>query len=566
MSLIGSLNIGRSALTTHQAAIQTIGNNIANAGNENYTRQVSKLDAVQGQKYQQGIFLGAGVNLASVQRQIDEALEGRIRGSISDSESADQMQQWMGRVESVFNELSDNDLSSQFSTFFNSWSNLANKPQDIGLRQVVVQNGEAVAKTFKSVRGSLEGLKNDTAERLKSLAADADSIASQIAQLNGKISQTEAGAGGANSLRDQRDALLKDLSKLVDVKTVSRDSGATDVFIGSEPLIIGSSSKGLYLKQDVVNNQTVYSVAFKSSNGPVSLTSGQLGAVNAAKTEIQKVEDNIDSLANAVIFELNKVHSSGQGLQGFSQIQAANSVEDPAVALTDKDAGLNFTPTNGSFVVHVKNKITGLSTSTLVQVDLDNANNNDTTLNSLSADIDAIDNIASSISGGRLSIKTDSNDVEISFSQDTSGVLAALGVNNFFTGKNASDMAVATTIKSNPSMLAAARNGQPADNQTARAIADLENTAMKSLQGQSLKDNYQTIVNGVATTAQSAKTNAEAASVVQETLMAQHEALGGVSLDEEALNLMREQRAYQGAARLISVVNEMMDTLMAMTR
>jgi flagellar hook-associated protein 1 FlgK len=566
MSLIGSLNIGKSALATHQASIQTIGNNIANAGNENYTRQVAKLEAVQGQKYQQGILLGAGVNLQAVQRQIDEALEGRIRGSISDSESANQMQQWLGRVEAVFNELSDDDLSTQFSTFFNSWSNLANKPQDIGLRQVVIQNGESVAKTFKSLRGSLESLKSDTAARLQGLAKDADSIASQIAQLNGKITQAEAGAGGANSLRDQRDALLKDLSKLVDIKTLTRDSGATDVYINSEPLIIGASSKGLYLKQEVVDGETAYSVCFKSNNGPVTLKSGQLGAVNGAKGQIQLVEDNIDSLANAVIFELNKVHASGQGLQGFSTIQAGNSVEDSAVALNDEDAGLNFAPTNGSFVVHVKNKITGLTTSTLVQVDLDGANANDTTLNSLSGDIDAIDNISSSVSGGRLSIRSDSSDVEISFSQDTSGVLAALGVNNFFAGKNASDIAVATTVKSNPSLLAAAMNGQPADNQTARAIAALESAAVTTLQGQTLKDNYQTIVNNVATSAQSAKTNAEAASVVQETLLAQHEALSGVSLDEEALNLMREQRAYQGAARLISVVNELMDELMLMAR
>lgn len=566
MSLIGSLNIGRSALTTHQAAIQTIGNNIANAGNENYTRQVANLDPVQGQKYQQGIFLGAGVNLSSVQRQIDEALEGRIRGSIADSESADQMQQWLGRVEAVFNELSDEDLSTQFSTFFNSWSNLANKPQDIGLRQVVLQNGDAVAKTFKSLRGQLESLKTDSGERLKGLAADADSLASRIAELNGKIAQAEGGSGGANSLRDQRDALLKDLSKLVDVKAIQRESGATDVYIGSEPLVIGASSKGLYLKQTVVSNQTSYSICFKSNNGPVTVTSGQLGAVNAAKTQIQGVEDQIDSLANSVIFELNKVHSSGQGLQGFSQIQASNNVDDPTLALNDPKAGLNFTPTNGSFVVHVKNKITGLTTSTLVQVDLDGAGANDTTLNSLSADIDNIDNITSTVSGGRLSIKADSNDVEISFSQDTSGTLAALGVNNFFTGKNASDIAVSNTVKSNPSMLAAARNGQPADNQTARAIADLENTAVKTLQGQTLKDNYESIVNTVATSAASAKTNAEAASVVKETLSAQHEALSGVSLDEEALNLMREQRAYQGAARLISVVNELMDTLMSMAR
>ena len=68
------------------------------------------------------------------------------------------------------------------------------------------------------------------------------------------------------------------------------------------------------------------------------------------------------------------------------------------------------------------------------------------------------------------------------------------------------------------------------------------------------------------TSAAGAKNNAEATSVVKETLESQREALSGVSLDEEAVNLIRQQRAFQGAARLISTVNEMMDTVLNMVR
>src|SRR4051794_25429495 len=104
MSLSGALNIGRSALATHQAAIQVTGNNIANAGDPGYTRQVASVSPTKDQQVAPGIFLGTGVNLESVRRQIDEALEARIRGSVSDSESADVTEQWLGRVEAVFNE------------------------------------------------------------------------------------------------------------------------------------------------------------------------------------------------------------------------------------------------------------------------------------------------------------------------------------------------------------------------------------------------------------------------------------------------------------------------------
>ena len=72
-------------------------------------------------------------------------------------------------------------------------------------------------------------------------------------------------------------------------------------------------------------------------------------------------------------------------------------------------------------------------------------------------------------------------------------------------------------------------------------------------------------MNGIATQSAAAKTNAEATRVVKETLEAQRESLSGVSLDEEAINLVRQQRAFQGAARIIQAVDEMLQTLLAIT-
>jgi flagellar hook-associated protein 1 FlgK len=240
-------------------------------------------------------------------------------------------------------------------------------------------------------------------------------------------------------------------------------------------------------------------------------------------------------------------------------------VSDPTKALNDPASGLKFTPTNGSFIVHVKQKSTGLSTSTLMQVDLDGLNANDTSLNALTTGLDAITGVTATVVGGQLKISAESDNVEISFSEDSSGVLAALGINTFFNGSNARDIAVNDAIKSTPALLAAAKNGESADNQTARAIADLEGKSLASLNNTSFKERYQAMINGVAVSAASAKTNAEAARVVSQTLQTQREALSGVSLDEEAINLMRQQRAFQAAARLVSAIDEMMRTVLQMT-
>src|SRR3954471_23235049 len=209
MSLIGTLNVGKTALAVNQAAIQVTGNNVANAGNADYTRQSPSISPSKDQQIRPGVFLGTGVSLDGVKRQIDEALEGRLRGSISENASASEYQQWLGRVESVFNELGDDDLSTRLRTFFSSWSNLANKPQDIGLRQVVIQNGEATAKWFNDLRNQMTGLQTDVDQRLTAQVRDADSLSEQIATINGQIVVTEAGGKGtANGLRDNRDALL----------------------------------------------------------------------------------------------------------------------------------------------------------------------------------------------------------------------------------------------------------------------------------------------------------------------------------------------------------------------
>lgn len=567
MSLAASLIIGKTALSVSQAQLQVSGNNIANAGNADYTRQTSSVSTARDQQLTPGVFIGSGVQLDSIQRQIDAALEGRLRASISDSNSADTTQLWLGRVESVFNELGDQDLSTSMSTFFNSWSKLSSKPQDAALRQVVLQNGQSLANGFTDLKGKFEALRSDVADRLKALTGDANELANKVAALNKQIITAEGGSGGqANGLRDQRDAIMKKLSELTDVTALEQPNGALNVFIGSEPLVVGSTSRGLTLKQEAVSGKMNTTVVFADNLGDAPATSGQIGGLTSVRDAIDKTTGELNDIAKSMIFEVNKLHASGQGIGGLSTITGTNGVDDVTTSLADPETNLPFTPSTGSFVVHVKEKATGLTTSTLVQVDLDGLNGNDTSLTDLVTDLSGITGVNASIVGGKLKVDAASDAVEFSFSQDSSGTLAALGVNSFFTGTGAFDMNVNAALTADPTKLAAAKNGEPTDNQTALAIAALEQMTISSLNGSSMKDGYQAMVNGVSVITNAAKSNAEASHVVQDTLFNQREALSGVSMDEEAINLMRQQRAFQGASRLISVVNDLMDQVMGLVR
>lgn len=572
MSLIGALNIGQSGIAVAQAQIQTTGNNIANAGNADYARQVAGTTPAPGQELQPGLYIGNGVDLSGIQRQIDEALQNRLRASVSDNAAADTTQQWLSRIETTFNGLGDQSLSKQMGAFFNNWSNLANKPQDLGLRQVVLQSGDSLAQSFRDLRAQLGGISTDAGKQLTALTTQADALSNQIAELNGQIAASTGNSAGAvgsnNSLLDQRDADLKQLSQLLDIKTVDQPNGVVNVYVGSEPLVLNAASRGIALKQATVNGTTtrglvVIQPVFKSNNGTLNVNGGKIGGLVDAQQQINSAVDKVDTLAGGLIFELNKLHSSGQGLSGFGQATATNAVTDATVPLDDPKSGLKFAPNNGSFVVHVMQKSTGLTTSSLIRVNLGAASGN-TTLNALAASLASVGGINVSTTGRKLSITAASPDAQISFSQDSSGTLAVLGVNTFYTGNDARSIALNPAIADQPTLLAAAQNGDSGDNQTARAIAALGDKAAASFGGSSLNSSYENLITGVGTASANAKTNADATKSVTDTLQAQRDSLSGVSLDEEAINLVRQQRAFQASARLISAVDEMMKTLLSM--
>lgn len=564
MSLISALNIGSSALAVAQAQIQTTGNNIANAGNANYARETTGVSDDPDQQVSPGIFVGTGATLTDIQRQVDSALDARLNNATSDSQAANTTEQWLSQVENTFNALSGSDLSSQLQTFYGAWSNLANTPQDSGLRQVVLQDGQSVAQSFQTLRSQLGDIQSNLQQSMSAETQAADTLASQIAALNGQIVTAQGGTTGtANSLLDQRDADISSLSQLMNVTTVEQPDGSVNVYAGSEPLVTGTTSAGVAEQQQTINGVAQEVAVFKSNGEALPVTSGQIGALESAQTGISGVISQLDSLASNLIYQVNEVHASGQGLDGYTSVTSTNAVADPTAALNSPTTGLTNPPTNGSFVVHVTDAATGQQTSTLVQVSL-TGQPSDTTLNSLAGSLSAIQGVSATVNGGKLTIAATNSGQQITFSQDSSGVLASLGINSFFTGTDASDIAVNSTVANNVSLIAAAQNGDAADNTNAQAMAALATQPIAALNGASLNDTYQSMINGIATQVSTAKNNATATSDVQNTLQSQRDSLSGVSLDEETVNLLQQQTAYQGAAKLISVVDQMMQTLMNM--
>ena len=436
MSLFGALNAGKTALAVQQAAIQVTGNNIANAGSADYSREIVNTSPSLDQQLRPGLFVGTGVDLDSVTRQVDDSLNARLNSAGSDASAAGTTQQILGQVQSAFGALGTDDISSQMSTFFNDWSTLAGKPTDAGQRQVVVQDGQTLADKFNTVSGQLSSLQSSVDKQITAQASVADGYTTQIAQLNKQIVLAEAGSGGtANSLRDQRDATVKQLSNLLGVKSVEQPNGSINIYAGSQEIVDGANSYGIVAKLTTNSSgNQVPQLISKTSGEPLQISGGQIGGLISSRQQIVSAGTQLDTLAGGLAFELNKLHASGQGTTGYTSTTSTNVVADPDAALDSAAAGLTYPPSNGSFVLHVTQKSSGLSTGTLVKIDLGRPTG-DTTLNSLVAQLNAIDGVQATVADGKLTIaSSDPSAQTITFSSDNSSTLASLGINTFFDG------------------------------------------------------------------------------------------------------------------------------------
>lgn len=574
MGLTSAINIGRTALSASQLGIQVAGNNLANAATPGYSRQLLSLTPMRGDGTSVGGSVGLGVQVLDVRRKVDQALEGRLNTSLSDRERTTAMANIMAQVESALGELGDNDLSSELSSFFTAWSERANQSQSAS---VVVQQGRKLADFMKALRSRLSDQTAQIDRELGASTAAANTLCTRIADLNASIFDAEGSGNTANTLRDQRDQLISQLSELVEVSVVDRGQQGVDVLIGSSPVVLGARSRGIELRRNVEDGETQLSLQTTSDQSQLNIESGRIGGLIAAREDSTGgTVEALDDLAAGIIFQVNRLHSTGRTLNGVTTstaelgIPAGNralAINDPA---NTSFSALPFAAQNGGFSVTVRDGAGGQARTVRIDVDLDGLTNagtagtaDDTSADDIASAINSINGLSASFNAeGKLVINA-APGFSFNFGEDSSGVLAVMGVNSYFTGNDASSMAVNSELLADPTRLASGRDidGVFVENGTALSIANLQSTGIESLGGRSLTEFWRDTVQATGTQTASTTSLAEAAIVVHKSLEAQRAAISGVNVDEESIDLMNFQRQYQGAARLISIANELTQTL-----
>ncbi len=583
MSLTGAFQIGRSGLAAAQLGIQTTGNNVANAATPGYSRQIATL-APSRDTQVGSLFLGRGVEVAAIRRQVDNALQARLLKGTSSESAASTDATLLAQVEATLNALGDDNLATDLSTFFNAWSTLSDNPTNTGTRSLVVQQGRALAGSLKATRSALIDQRTQLDRDLRAQVARADDVLAQIAGLNAEIVSAENGQGSASGLRDQRDALVTELARLLDITTVEQPNGNLDILVGSTPIVLAGTSRGVELVQEASGGEIEVRVVAKDKQEELGITSGSVGSLLANRSAaIDSTLANLDTLAQNLIHEVNLLHASGYGGKAQAAFVSSLTVPpaDTALALNDTAnatfTDLPFKPRSGSFLITVTNTATGAAQTRRITIDLDGITSagaagfaDDTSLATLAASINTALGVSASATvgvDGRLTITAATGNT-VSFAEDSSGVLSALGVNTYFRGTNAADIAVRDELVADSSLLNFGRvvGGLPVENGAALAVAQLRTKAVAGLNGSTFAAAWDDATQAVGVAAGSAKTAAQAAEVVRQNLDAQRQVVSGVSIDEEAINLLNYQSQYQASARFISVVQELTQTLLSIAR
>ena len=562
MTLLSTIQLSKNALHAAQLGLQVTSNNIANANTPGYLRQRLIQSPSLPQRYGQ-LVLGLGVEIDAVVQVADRFLMERLRAADSDLSFGEAQEGAYAQLEALIGELSDNDLSTSLTSFFGSIHEILNQPESTSVRNLAVLQGRALTDDIRRLFAGIQQVREDINTQVVSAADEINSLLETIADLNVKIVAAEGGDvsdSDAVGLRDRRATALADLAKLIDIRTAEQPAGDVSVHLGGEFVVFGGTWRNVTVANTSDRGQNVAEIRLAETDAPINSTSGKVAGLYAARDEVLGgALDDLNALTEALIFEFNRIYAGGQGLEGHTSLTGEFGVSDTALALNQ--AGLAFTPENGSFDVQVRNKQTGLIETTAIQVDL-NGLGADMSLDDLAAALDAIDGISATIDGDRkLVIASDAPDVEFSFAGDTSGVLAALGINTFFTGTDASNIRVSSYVQANPARFSSSLTGVGEDTEIAGRLANLLTAPLNGHAGESLATLYDQMTSDIAQGAADTRSATEGYRVFQRTLEAQHLSISGVNLDEEAVRMITYQRAFQASARVIQAITEMLDIL-----
>ncbi|WP_041957416.1 flagellar hook-associated protein FlgK [Sulfurospirillum arsenophilum] len=609
-NLFGIFNTGNSGLNAAQVAVATTSQNIANAKNEFYTRQrvnFSASPALSGQ----GVSVGSGVTVTSIVRIHDEFVFAKLRSASTNLSYDTYSSQSLQEVAKNFPDLADAGISKDLTNYFTQWNNLASNATAGSQKIALTQAATTLSGDIQSTREAIRGIQDSINTQLKSSLDEINSLGERIANVNKQIANIESDKGNyANDLRDKRDELELTLSKMLDI-TVAKgnitsnntvDANMTDSgtqyylniagasFVDGStfhPLVIDNTSNGsnYYSIYSEIQDGTRYNLTEQLSGGKVGAMLDLRGRVISPNVNggypqdgtIQNYVDNLDSLAQTIITETNNIYaksaqtsmqSPNLDIKSNTSLQNAyNNIEDGSFDMIVYD---NSGKEVARKTININNTTSmgddTFSSSILTQMNKSTDDNKDN--NSLN-DVDDYYK-ATFMDNGTFSLSPTSlnNGYTIALQDNGTNFPGAIGVSQFFTGTDGSNIDVKTEYKKNPLLMQAYAAPVVGNHDVANAMVQLQYNSLNfyAKDGSSSKETvagyYSSLTTTVATDASAASTSYDTNEALHNTINTQFLSISGVNKDEELANLMQYQSSYSAAAKIITTIDEMLQTLL----
>jgi len=648
-------SIGLSGLDAAQRALDIIGNNIANAATEGYHRQ--RIELTPAYSSQQGsVLIGGGVDIANVTRIIDSLLEQEILRQQSTLSQVSRETMTLSTIETAFGELSSGSgLSVAIDEFFNALQDLAAHPAEGIWQNQVVSAAETLTNQFRTLSELITTMETQIGLEADNAIEQINTILNQIAALNNNIERIEVVGGVANNLRDRRDQLINELSELINVETQEGEYGVVDVSLAGLPGVVGARATELEVG---LREQDTLGISIAGArNYDNDVQGGLLGGLLALKNSIlSEIHNDLDSLANAIIQQVNQYHVQGVGSAGsFTQLSGwrmeSEDLADFDTSVTDgtiyirvtdtstgqitrheidvdvstdslttiaaeisardglnatvsalrmsiwADAGYQFDflpcvlpePTWSNFTdpsppdVSVSGIYTGTENQTFtftvigngtVGVDdlrLEVTNENDEVIANLNIGagyaagdkLDVGNGIKIALGVGDLSADDDDSfEVAAFANSDTSGVLAAVGINTFFSGSSAANMAVCSDISANPGRIATSLGPDMTDNNNALRLAELKDEAVSGLGEMTPGQFYRRLVTDIGQQLYIKQIQQNNIEEIVHNLSSQQSEISGVDINDEAAQILIFEQMFQAMAKYLNTIQSMILTIM----
>lgn len=540
--------LAQSGLSSAQSALNVVGNNLSNAMTTGYSRQHILLGEAGGKTTGYGYF-GYGVQVNGVQRAYDAFVNNQVRGAATEYQSMASRYEQLSQIDDMLGDDTYN-ISVSMGAMFGAMEKMSSDPVSAAARQETLSQFNALSYQFQTNSKTLNGLEKSTNTQINQSVDEINAAAEQLAKLNQEIARIHGQTGTVPpNLLDQRDQLLGKLNDQVGIRvTENPTTGRVDVTMANGlPLVNGDRHYQLETSASPENpNKTIVSYVDASGNSlpldEAKITNGKLGGLFKFRNEdLEDSRNQLNMLALQMANRLNEVNQQGYDLNGNPGGNIFN-IADPVALVNRNNAGDATLNTTFTDVSQVKAQDYTLTFKGPGESDWEVKN-----------------------ADGSLVPTTIGPDGELMFDGISVSPQGNPQENDSFILNPVAGVADKLTVAiTDGNQIAASSSPDPDDESNNENIKALIAIKDEALIGKStLTEAYASLVSSVGSAMTALKANASTSAKTYEAMLYQQQAISGVDLNEEYINLQMYSQYYQANAQVLQTATTLFDTILS---